>query len=117
MDNNPNAKIPIVAYVSPHCPACVRLVDMLKGVDTKVRVVDVATLTEANRQALEVVPTILDAEDRRAYRGEEAFQFVARMDQPLTGVQLLGGKELVFSDFETFDGTPQTVSFETIAQP
>lgn len=108
------------AFVSQHCPNCRRFVDAVHTspkATKEVRLVDVDTISPADRSRLSVVPTVVTASGKQLL-GSEAFTFLkAYESDSQLGAYEIGSGELVFSDYEKDDGMPQTTGFFDTFEP
>lgn len=108
------------AYVSKHCPNCARFVDAVHTspkATKEVRLVDVDGVSSAVRNQLSVVPTVVTAGGKQL-TGSDAFSFLKayEADSEL-GVYEIGHGDLVFSDYASGDGKPQTIGFFDSFEP
>lgn len=99
-------------YISQHCPVCARFVEGVRSsprASKEIRMVDVDHVDEGTRKRLTVVPT-LQTSNGKTLAGSEAFTFLKEYEQD---VELdsyeFGSSDLMFSDFTSWDGMPQTV--------
>jgi hypothetical protein len=109
-----------IAYISSHCPNCARFVDAVRTspkATKEVRLVDVDAVSAAVRSSLSVVPTVHTA-GGKMLAGSQAFEFLKlyESDSEL-GVYEIGAGSLVFSDFASGDGKPQSVGFFEAFEP
>lgn len=109
-----------IAYISSHCPNCARFVDAVKTspkATKEVRLVDVDAVPPAVRNSLTVVPTVRTT-GGKVMAGSDAFNFLKAYESDSDlGVYEIGADSLVFSDFASGDGTPQTVGFFQSFEP
>lgn len=108
------------AYVSKHCPNCMRFSDAVHTspkATKEVRLVDVDAVSPAVRSSLNAVPTVVTAGGKRL-TGSDAFSFlkVYESDSQL-GVYEINPGAMVFSDYTSGDGKPQTVGFFESFEP
>lgn len=102
------------AYVSQHCPNCRRFVESVRASPSAkkdIRVVDIDTLSQSQRDYLQVVPTVQTPEGR-ALTGSAAFELLKGYESDMElEPWSSGGGGVVFSDFASGDGIPHHVQF------
>ncbi len=108
------------AYVSQHCPNCTRFVDAVHTspkATKEIRLVDVDAVSPAVRSQLSVVPTVVTAAGKQL-TGSDAFSFLkAYESDSQLGVYEINTGDLVFSDYASGDGKPQTIGFFEAFEP
>lgn len=90
----------IVAVVSPECTNCARFVDALKMSKTgseMVTVVNVASLTDAQRAGLRAVPTLV-LQNGKHLVGTDAFKWLDQFSEEIEPQAFGGFGALPFSD-------------------
>lgn len=109
-----------IAYVSKQCPNCARFMDAVRmspKATKEVRLVDVDAVSPATRSTLSVVPTVVTASGKQL-AGSDAFSFLKAYEGDTElGVYEIGSGDLVFSDYATGDGKPQSVGFFESFEP
>jgi glutaredoxin len=84
---------PVYIYVSNQCPSCVRLLEIVKRLRMKARVVNIDV--ESPRHQLTAVPTIV-AGQGKSFVGTNAFMYLQDLEDqcPLDDYALVSGEDL-----------------------
>lgn len=105
--------MPVVVYVSEHCPNCARLLKTLERLQLRATVVDVGR--SARVPALTAVPTVVD--DGTTYVGTKAFEWANGLEStmPLDAYATVlgeGAGGLSYTDLETDETVASTLFTE-----
>ena len=92
----------LVAYISPNCPNCVRLMETLGRVPSirnRLRIVDVTDVSRLPpNHGITAVPTLVAG--GRAMIGKEAFDYLSQFNEEMELDSIsLGTGSLLFGDF------------------
>ena len=108
------------AYVSEHCLNCTRLISIVRSsklASREVRIVDVDTLPASARAKLTAVPTI-QTPNNTTVVGSEAFNFLKKYESDVElGSWDIASGSLLFSDYITGDGIPQSMGTYDTFEP
>ena len=91
-----------LVYVSLQCPSCARLLDILRRLQLRVKVVNIDT--DAPRHRITAVPTIVTKEGR-SFTGTNAFMYLQDFEAecPLDRYALVSGEDMTmpYTDMDT----------------
>ena len=103
-------------YVSPACPNCKRLLDIIRHLKLRIEVVDIDTLDSASRARLQYVPMLVD-ENNRTHTGSDAFKYLEKYNATTDLVYTELNGKLAYAAFDGDDDGVQYVEpFGTFPQ-
>jgi hypothetical protein len=110
----------MIIYYSNNCANSARLISIVQRIpslSSTVKLLDVQTLSPAERSGLQFVPTVVDDEGRQ-HVGTKAFDLMKRYEEEmdLQSAPLSGGR-LAFSSLEGFGETEYADYFGDFTAP